>query len=98
MRDFFDILNNFYQQHNETIKSIQCCKLSREDGEDAEEWIGRLRIAVAECNYKEIDLQLKEQLIHSLNDKEILTKIIPGLTDIKDTNPVTSEQVIALDQ
>ena len=28
--------------------------------ENAEEWMGRLRLAAVECNYKEIDKQLKE--------------------------------------
>ena len=34
--------NKFKQQFNETIKSLQFCKLSRQDGENAEEWMGRL--------------------------------------------------------
>ena len=42
------------------------------EGESAEEWMGRLRIAVAKCNYKEIDRQLKEQFIHGLNNKAML--------------------------
>ena len=33
--------------------------------------MGRLHVAV-ECNYQEIDRQLKEQFIHSLNDKHKL--------------------------
>ena len=44
-----------------------------------EDWIGRLRTAVAECKYKEVDRQLKEQFIHGLNDDEMLVEII-GLT------------------
>ena len=44
----------------------------------------RLRIAVAECNDKEIYRQLKEQLIHSLNDDNMLIDIIHELTTIKD--------------
>ena len=58
----FDSINNIYwPQHNETIKSLQFCKLSRKSSESAEERMGRLRIAVAECNYKEKTRQLMEQ-------------------------------------
>ena len=45
-----------------------------------EEWIGRLHIAVVEHNYQEVDRQLKEQFIHSLNDKHMLEEIIKELT------------------
>ena len=45
----------FRLQFNETIKSLQFRKLYRLEGESAEEWMGRLCIAVAECNYREID-------------------------------------------
>ena len=34
------------------IKSLQ---LSRQSGEEVEEWMGRLRIADVESNYKELD-------------------------------------------
>ena len=30
--------------------------------ESAEEWMGWLQMVVAECGYKEVDRQLKEQL------------------------------------
>ena len=33
---------------------------------------GRLHVVAAECNYREIDRQLKEQFIHGLNDKVML--------------------------
>ena len=29
----------------------------------------RLQVAAVECNYPEVNRQLKEQFIHSLNDK-----------------------------
>ena len=51
----------------------------------------RLRIAVAECNDKEIYRQLKEQLIHGLNDDHMLIEIIHELTTIKDPGVVTRE-------
>ena len=42
--------------------------------------MGRLRVAAAECNYKELDCQLKEQFIHGLNDKAMLDEVIRELT------------------
>ena len=62
----------FRPEYNETIKSLQFRQLCRQDGENTKEWMGRLRLAVAECNYKELDCQLKEQLIHGLNKKAML--------------------------
>ena len=49
----------FRPKYNETIKSLQFRKLCRSEGENAEEWMGRLHVAAAECNYKEIDCQVK---------------------------------------
>ena len=45
-----------------------------------EECMGRLRRAAVECNYKEVDRQLKEHFIHRINDSEMLTEIIRELT------------------
>ena len=60
LQRLFDTLaTKFKPQFNETIKSLQFRKLYRFKGESAEEWMGRLRIVAAECNYKEIDRQLK---------------------------------------
>ena len=67
-------------QYNETIKYLQFSKLVRQSNESAEEWVGRLRTAAVECNYHEIDKQLKEQFIHRLNDKEMLAEIIREVT------------------
>ena len=55
----------------------------------------RLRTTVIECNYKELNLQLKEALILVHNDNVMLTEIICKLTSIKDTRVVTSEPIIA---
>ena len=33
--------------------------------------MGRLYVAAVECNYQEIDRQLKEQFIHSFNNKHV---------------------------
>ena len=68
----FETLNSkFRPQFNKLIKSLQFIKLCRSQNENAEEWIGRLKIMAAECNYQELDRQLKEQFIHGLNDKDM---------------------------
>ena len=62
--------------------------------ENTEEQRGRLRLAAVECNYKEIDRQLKEQFIHRFHDNDMLAEIIRGLTTAKESTAVTSEQVL----
>ena len=57
--------------------------------------MGRLRLAAVECNYKEIDRQLKEQFIHGLNYNDMLVGIIRKLTKTEESKDVTSEQVLA---
>ena len=57
--------------------------------------MGRLRTVVAECNCKEVDRHFKEQLIHGLNDNDMLIEMIPKLTTMKETSIVTNEQVLA---
>ena len=84
----------FRLQYNETIKSLQFRQLCRYEGENADEWMGRLRVVVAECSYKEIDHQLKEQFIHGLNNKTILDKIIRELTTKSINDQMTSEEVL----
>ena len=49
---------------------------------------------VAECNYKELDHQLKEQFIHGLNDKMMLDEVIRELTTKGSNNQTTSEDVL----
>ena len=96
LEGLFKILTNkFRLQFNETIISLQFCKLSRQDGENAEEWIGRLRLSTIECNYKEIDRQIKEQFIHGLNDNDMLGEIILELTKIKDNEEIMSKNVLS---
>ena len=51
---FDPLCTKFHLQHNQMIKPLQYCKLSRQYSAKADEWIGRLRIAVDECNYKEL--------------------------------------------
>ena len=49
-----------------------------------EEWMGRLHVAVIECNYQEVDRQLKEQFIHMLEE------IIKELTAANSDDHITS--------
>ena len=56
LQGLFDTLaKTFRPQFNETIKLLQFRKLCRFKGKSAEEWMGRLHVAAAECNYKEIN-------------------------------------------
>ena len=48
----------------------------------------------AECNYKEIDCQLKEQFIHGLNDKNMLDEVIRELTTKSTNDQTTSEDML----
>ena len=57
--------------------------------------MGHLCMAAAECGYKEIDRQLKEQFIHGLNDKVMLDEIIRELTSKTSSQQMTSEDVLA---
>ena len=96
LQGLFNTLSTKFQlQFNETIKSLQFRKLYRSEDESAEQWMGQLCMAAAECGYKEIDRQLKEQFIHSLNDKSILDEIIRELTSRKDNMQTRSEEVLA---
>ena len=52
---FNTLAAKFKPQFNETIKSLQFWKLHRFKCKSTEEWMGRLGIAVVECNYKEVD-------------------------------------------
>ena len=81
-------------QYNEAVKSLQFRKLYRLENKSADEWMGRLHVVVAECNYRELDWQLKEQFIHGLNDKRMLDEIIKELTAKNNDEQVTSEGVL----
>ena len=84
----------FKPQFNETIKLLQFRELYRLEGESAEEWMGRLWIAVVECNYKEVDRQLKEQFIHGLNDRVMLDEIVRELMAKNNSEHIKSEDVL----
>ena len=57
--------------------------------------MGRLHVAAVECNYQEVDRQLKEQFIHGLNDKHMPEKIIKELTATNNDDYITSGGVLA---
>ena len=56
--------------------------------------MGRLHVAAAECSYREVDQQLKEQFIHELNDKTMLDKVIRELTTKNNNDQTTSKDVL----
>ena len=92
---FKRLSNKFKPQYNKTIKSLQFRKLYCYEDENVEEWMGRLHVAVVECNYQEVDRKLKEQFIHSLNDKLMLEEIIKELTATNNDDHITSGGVLA---
>ena len=58
LQGLFDTLaTKFKPQYNETVKSLQFRKLYRLENESADEWMGRLHVAAAECNYRQLDTQ-----------------------------------------
>ena len=88
------LAKKFRPQYNETIKSLQFRQLCRHDGENAKEWMGRLRVAAAECNYKELDHQQKVPFIHGLNNKMMLDEVIRELTTKGSNDQTTSEDML----
>ena len=97
IQGLFDMLaTKFQPQFSETIKSLQFRKLCRSKDESAEEWMGWLWMATADCGYKEVDRQLKVQLIHGLNDKIMLDEIIRELTSRTGNVQPTSNDLLVL--
>ena len=92
---FENLRKKFRLQFNETLKSLQFCKLVCCSNESVKEWMGRLRTSVVECQYTEVDRQLKEQLIHGLNDDERLAEVISELTKCGKDVTIPSETVLA---
>ena len=91
----FEVLIKIFKpQHNQTIQSLQFYKLTWEQNEKAEEWMGYLRCEVNEYVYRQRDRKLKEQFLSGIIYEEIMTEIIRELTAIKETNKVTCEQVL----
>ena len=56
--------------------------------------MGRLCVVAAECNYRELDRQLKEQFIHGLNGKSMLDEVIGEIPATNIDEQVTSEGVL----
>ena len=84
------LFNKFKPQYNKTIKSLQFRKLYQYEEENMEDLMGRLHVAVVECNYQEVGRQLKEQFIHGLNDKHMLEEIIKELIVMNNDDHITS--------
>ena len=63
--------------------------------ENAKEWMGKLQLSAIECNYKELDKQLKEQFIHDLNDSDMLGEIILELTKRHDNEKIMSKTALS---
>ena len=96
LEGLFDTLAaKFRPQYNEIIKSLQFRKLYRFEGESIDEWMGRLPEAAAECNYREIDRQLKEQFIHRLNNKVMIDEVIRELRAKSNDEQMTSKGILA---
>ena len=89
------LATKFRPQYNETIKSLQFRKIYRFEGENIDEWMGRLHVVAAEYNYREIDRQLKEQFIYVLNDKVMLDEVIRELTAKSNDEQMISQGVFA---
>ena len=54
LEGLFDMLaTKFKPQYNETVKFLQFRKLYRLENGSADEWMGRLHVTAAECNYRE---------------------------------------------
>ena len=56
------LTTKFKPQYNETIKSLQFRKLYQLEYENVQEWVERLCAVAVECNYREVDRQLKNNL------------------------------------
>ena len=92
---FNTLATKLWPQFNVTIKLLQFRKLCKSENVSAEEWMGWLWMAAAECGYKEVDRQLKGQFIHGLNDKTMLVEIITELISRTDIVQMTNEVVLA---
>ena len=92
---FNTLIRKFKPKYCETIKLLQFHKLVRQMNESVEECMRRHELAAVQCNYKEIDRELKEQFIHRLNDNEMLAEIIRALTKTVENQIMSSKQVLA---
>ena len=91
----FKILNKkFRSQYSETRKSLQLYNVARHHDKSLEEWMGRPRTEAVECNFGEVDRQLKEQFIHGVNDSDKPTETIRGPTKSNENMMIPSEHVL----
>ena len=74
------LIQSFKPQFNETILSLQYCKLSRTKSKSSEEWMGHVKFRANECNYKKHHSQLKEHFINGIHGEMMTAKIIKQLT------------------
>ena len=65
-----------------------------EQNENAEEWMGYLRLKTSMCGYKVKGRSLKEQFFIGISDEEMMPEIIRELTTAKETSKVSSVQVL----
>ena len=72
------------QYHYNTINSID------KNNESTQEWVCRLRTKAVECQHKEYDRLLTEQLTSGLNNDGILKEVVTW----EDTEDATSEYVL----
>ena len=56
----------------------------------------RVRLEVEECEYSEIDRQIKEQFICGLDDEGMQVKIMSEIKTKSKTDNIISEQVLML--
>ena len=79
----FEVLNDkFMPKHYETIISLQSCKFTRGQNENAKERIGCPRKKANAYGYEHKERRLKEQFIDSIDDDEKMTEITQELTEI----------------
>ena len=72
----FEVLcEKFDPWYNDTILSLQYCKLVRDEKESTEAWIGHLKVKANECEYKQRNRRPKEQFINGTNEDDIMTKV-----------------------
>lgn len=59
-----------------TVSTLQFIRMQRKTDEDADAWLGCLRIKAAECRFgDELNHRLMEHFIYGINDKEMMDEI-----------------------
>ena len=60
---------------------------------NTEEWMGCVRKKQNKSDYTE-DRRLNEKFINGINDDDMMTEIMRGLTAVRNTNEITSEHIL----